>query len=100
METPPLVEKKRWNEINGILIGPMGELSKTLNMLCGNGSGDAKALKLARKVKEDMFAIGTAVSKRQEESVHMHTRVNIRSHFESNPLISSTCWRPAASSHP
>jgi len=69
MEIPPLVEKKRWNEINGILIGPMGELSKTLNMLCGNGSGDAKALKLARKVKEDMFAIGTAVSKRQEESV-------------------------------
>jgi len=63
---PPLVEKKRWNEVQGILTGPMGELSSTLTLLCGD---DASKTKLARKVKEDLFAMGTATTQRREDVI-------------------------------
>ena len=65
-EIPSLVEKKKWNDINGLLIGPMGELSSTLTLLCGDD--DAK-IKLARKVKDDLFAMGTATTQRQQEAI-------------------------------
>lgn len=65
-EIPALVEKKKWNDINGILIGPMGELSSTLTLLCGE---DAAKTKLARKVKEDLFAMGTATTQRQQDAI-------------------------------
>ena len=65
-DIPALVEKKKWNDINGILIGPMGELSSTMTLLCGD---EAKKIKLARKVKEDLFAMGTANTQRQQEAI-------------------------------
>jgi len=65
-EIPALVEKKKWNDINGLLIGPMGELSSTLTLLCGD---DAAKTKLARTVKEDIFAMGTATTQRQQEVI-------------------------------
>lgn len=65
-EIPALVEKKKWNDINGLLIGPMGELSSTMTLLCGD---DVTKTKLARKVKEDLFAIGTATTQRQQEVI-------------------------------
>lgn len=65
-DIPPLVEKKKWNDVNGLLIGPMGELSSTLTLLCG---GDAAKTKLARKVKEDLFAMGTATTQRQQDVI-------------------------------
>ena len=65
-EIPALVEKKKWNDINGLLIGPMGELSSTLTLLCGD---DVAKTKLARKVKEDLFAMGTATTQRQQEVI-------------------------------
>ncbi len=65
-EIPALVEKKKWNDVNGILIGPMGELSSTMTLLCGD---DAAKTKLARKVKEDLFAMGTATTQRQQDVI-------------------------------
>mmetsp|Transcript_10053 Transcript_10053/g.29652 ORF Transcript_10053/g.29652 Transcript_10053/m.29652 type:complete len:288 (+) Transcript_10053:164-1027(+) len=65
-EIPPLVERKKWNEITGILTGPMGELSSTLNLLAGT---DARKTKLARKVKEDLFGMGTATTQRQTDVI-------------------------------
>eukprot|EP00533_Pseudo-nitzschia_delicatissima_P013575 CAMPEP_0197270314 /NCGR_PEP_ID=MMETSP1432-20130617/6959_1 /TAXON_ID=44447 /ORGANISM="Pseudo-nitzschia delicatissima, Strain UNC1205" /LENGTH=310 /DNA_ID=CAMNT_0042735595 /DNA_START=149 /DNA_END=1081 /DNA_ORIENTATION=- len=65
-EIPALVEKKKWNDINGILIGPMGELSSTLTLL---SKDDATKTKLARKVKEDLFAMGTATTQRQQDVI-------------------------------
>ena len=65
-EIPALVEKKKWNDITGLLIGPMGELSSTMTLLCGD---DAVKTKLARKVKEDLFAMGTATTQRQQEAI-------------------------------
>lgn len=63
---PPLVETKKWNEVTGILTGPMGELSSTLTLLAGT---DAPKTKLARKVKEDLFAMGTATTQRQPDVI-------------------------------
>lgn len=68
-EIPALVEKKKWNDINGLLIGPMGELSSTLTLLCGD---DAAKTKLARKVKEVLFAMGTANTQRQQDAILKH----------------------------
>ena len=65
-DVPALVDKKKWNDINGLLTGPMGELSSTLTLLCGD---DASKTKLARKVKEDLFAMGTANTQRQPEAI-------------------------------
>eukprot|EP00536_Pseudo-nitzschia_multiseries_P016697 jgi/Psemu1/69953/estExt_Genemark1.C_12020006 len=65
-EIPPLVELKKWNDITGILTGPMGELSSTLNLLAGT---DARKTKLARKVKEDLFGMGTATTQRQTDVI-------------------------------
>mmetsp|Transcript_11744 Transcript_11744/g.23847 ORF Transcript_11744/g.23847 Transcript_11744/m.23847 type:complete len:174 (-) Transcript_11744:139-660(-) len=65
-EIPPLVESKKWNAITGILTGPMGELSSTLNLLAGT---DVSKTKLARKVKEDLFGMGTATTQRQTDDI-------------------------------
>ena len=62
---PSLVETKKWNDINSILIGgPMGQLSLTLNLL-SKDNPDPECIKLIRKIKEDCFAIGTATTQRQ-----------------------------------
>ena len=65
-QIPPLVETKKWNEITGILTGPMGQLSSTLTMLCGDSK---MKVALAQKVKQDLFAIGTATTQRQTEDI-------------------------------
>lgn len=65
-QIPSLVEVKKWNEITGILTGPMGELSSALTMLAG---GDPSKIKLARTVKEDLFGMGTATTQRQPETI-------------------------------
>ena len=62
---PSLVDTKKWNDINSILIGgPMGQLSLTLNLL-SKDNPDPECIKLIRKIKEDCFAIGTATTQRQ-----------------------------------
>jgi len=62
IEIPPLVEKKQWTKIAGILAGPMGQLSSTLTILAKySGAGDI-AMKRVQMVKQDLFEIGSGAT--------------------------------------
>eukprot|EP00535_Pseudo-nitzschia_heimii_P012524 CAMPEP_0197197776 /NCGR_PEP_ID=MMETSP1423-20130617/33039_1 /TAXON_ID=476441 /ORGANISM="Pseudo-nitzschia heimii, Strain UNC1101" /LENGTH=277 /DNA_ID=CAMNT_0042651601 /DNA_START=126 /DNA_END=959 /DNA_ORIENTATION=+ len=67
---PSMVDVGRWNDVQGTLIGgPMGELSKTMTLL---SKDDPKKTALARKVKDDLFAMGTAAQTRRSDDVRKH----------------------------
>lgn len=58
-----LVEKKKWSEIQGLLTGPLGTLSQTLNQIATANS--PKPVQAAsKKLKGDLIAIGQAASKK------------------------------------
>ena len=62
-EIPALAEKKKWSEITGILTGPLGELLQTFATV-SLGNPSPKVKDAAKKVKQDLFEIGTAASKK------------------------------------
>ncbi|CAJ1932860.1 unnamed protein product [Cylindrotheca closterium] len=64
-----LVETKKWNAINGILTGPMGQLSATLTMITSLASDPKVAKDKAQTVKQDLFAMGTANTNKQGDVV-------------------------------
>jgi hypothetical protein len=66
---PALVDTKKWTQITGSLTGPMGQLSETMTLIV-KLSGDPEKSKLAAaKVKNDVFAIGAATSKKEGVAV-------------------------------
>jgi hypothetical protein len=62
-EVPTLSEQKKWSQIQGILSGPLGQLSQTLNFIATPDSPVA-VRDSAKKLKTEIFAIGSAASKK------------------------------------
>jgi hypothetical protein len=68
-DIPPLVESRKWTQLNGVLTGPMGQLSSTMALLEKLADDPASAKQNAQRVKQDIFAIGTAVTNKQGDVV-------------------------------
>jgi hypothetical protein len=66
-----LVEDKKWSQVQGILTGPLGTLAETLNRIAKDSSPEVQAK--AKKVKEDVFAISLAASKKNANDVAAKT---------------------------
>jgi hypothetical protein len=72
---PNLIEDKKWSQVTGVLLGPMGELLVTMNQMVAmasksEGSDDALVATLRAKlnvVKKDLYAMQAAVDKRQAD---------------------------------
>jgi hypothetical protein len=72
---PNLIEAKKWSQVTGVLLGPMGELLITMNQMVGmasksEGSEEVLAATLRAKlnvVKKDLYAMQAAVDKRQAD---------------------------------
>lgn len=66
-DIPPLAEAKKWSQVQGILTGPLGTLTETLNRISKDGTADVQAK--GKKVKEDIFAINAAASQKSTDGV-------------------------------
>lgn len=66
-EVPKLAETRKWSQIQGLLTGPLGTLSQTLNQIATPDS-DAKVQAASKKLKADLIAIGQAASKKSDEA--------------------------------
>jgi len=64
-EIPSLAEKKKWSQVQGLLTGPLGTLSQTLNQIATPDS-DPNVQKASKKLKSDLIAIGEAASKKSD----------------------------------
>ena len=68
---PALVENKKWSQVTGVLTGPLGELVRTMNQLVELVPEDAKKATAKSKivvVKNDLYAIGAAVDRKQGDA--------------------------------
>jgi hypothetical protein len=87
-EIPAIAEQKKWTQITGILTGPLGELLSTMTTLVKNsgggagGAGDTDNQKAkeaaAKKVKLDLYAIGTGASKKNEAACKQATQAALK----------------------
>ena len=68
-----LAEKKKWNEINGLITGPLGTLSSSMSQVVSIASVSATPKKAkqveqaVKKVKADVFAIGQEASRKSAD---------------------------------
>lgn len=67
-DIPPLAADKKWSQVQGILTGPLGTLAQTLNSIATASSSPEVQAK-AKSVKEVIFSISTAASKKNEAEV-------------------------------
>uniref|UniRef100_A0A7S1V7Q1 Uncharacterized protein n=1 Tax=Grammatophora oceanica TaxID=210454 RepID=A0A7S1V7Q1_9STRA len=65
---PQLVEDKKWSKVTGVLTGPLGQLTATMNQLV-KLSEKPIAADLAKKTKLDLFAMGAAADKKQGKPI-------------------------------
>jgi hypothetical protein len=63
---PMLASEKKWSQIQGILSGPLGTLSETLNQITGKSPPKEMKL-LVQKIKAEMLAISVAATKKDSE---------------------------------
>ena len=64
---PELIEREECNKVKGILTGPMGELSSTMNMLTKNIDDTGKQNKcktMSTAIRQDLYAISGAVDRK------------------------------------
>jgi hypothetical protein len=62
-----LAEQKKWSQITGLLTGPLGTFSQTLNQIATPDSGK-KVIDACKTVKTDLIAIGRAASQKDGEA--------------------------------
>ena len=74
-EIPRIAEEKKWSQITGILTGPLGELTQTMTQLSGDSEPAKQA---AKKVKTDLYEIGTAAAKKSETGCKAATDASLR----------------------
>mmetsp|Transcript_24 Transcript_24/g.124 ORF Transcript_24/g.124 Transcript_24/m.124 type:complete len:225 (+) Transcript_24:35-709(+) len=75
-EIDSLIEQKKWSQIEGLVLGPLGTLSQTVNQILATlpqGSDGKAAKKSAQKLKGDLIAIGQAASKKNAETCRAAT---------------------------
>lgn len=61
---PDIASTKKWSQVQGILTGPLGTLLQTMNQIIPNPTAEQKTA--SQKVKTDLYAIGTAATKKSE----------------------------------
>lgn len=65
-EIPILAEQKKWSQIQGILTGPLGTLSQTINQIVpSTGDVSPKLKDASKKLKSDLISIGQAAAQKQ-----------------------------------
>jgi hypothetical protein len=72
-EVAELAEKKKWSQINGLVTGPLGTLSSSMNQIVSIASSSATPKKkkeveqAVKKVKADILGIGQAADRKNGE---------------------------------
>lgn len=65
-DIPVLAEQKKWSQISGIITGPLGTLSQTLNQIATPDSSP-QVKEAAKKLKSVVIDIGQAASKKNAD---------------------------------
>lgn len=66
-DIPKLATEKKWSQVQGLLTGPLGTLSQTINQIATPDSGkDVQAA--AKKLKADLIDIGQSAAKKNAEA--------------------------------
>lgn len=65
-DVPAYIESKQWNKVLGVLTGPMGTLSSTMNELTkiSDDSVKSKCKSLSTDIRNDLYAISGAVDRK------------------------------------
>ncbi|KAL7531156.1 hypothetical protein ACHAWF_003650, partial [Thalassiosira exigua] len=63
-DLPQYIESKEWNKVQGVLTGPMGILSSTMNELVKIAGGNSGLKKLSVDIRNDLYAISGAVDRK------------------------------------
>ena len=66
-DLPEYIEKKECNKVQGILTGPMGNLSTTMNELTKNITDNGKQNKssaLSKDIRQELYALAGAVDRK------------------------------------
>ena len=71
-DIPALAEDKKWSQVQGILSGPLGTLAQTLNFIAKDATPNVQAK--AKQVKDDIFGINLAASKKNQAEVVSKTK--------------------------
>lgn len=66
-EIPQLANEKKWSQVQGVLTGPLGTLSQTLNQIATPDS-DKQVQTASKKLKADLIDIGQAAAKKNAEA--------------------------------
>jgi len=68
-DIPTYIETKQWNKVIGVMTGPMGNLSLTMNELVkakdDNDISKAKCKSLSIEIRNDLYAISGAADRKQ-----------------------------------
>ena len=67
-DLPTYIETKQWNKVIGVMTGPMGNLSLTMNELVKASDNDiskAKCKSLSVEIRNDLYAIAGAADRKQ-----------------------------------
>jgi hypothetical protein len=64
---PGLIEQRKWSQVSGVLLGPLGTLVETMNQLTKLSANGSKAAALAAKTKTNMYDIFQAAEKKTGE---------------------------------
>jgi hypothetical protein len=62
---PGMIESKKWTQVSGVLLGPLGTLVGTMKQLTNISENGAMAADLATKTKTDLYAIAQFVERKQ-----------------------------------
>lgn len=62
---PGLIEDKKWTQVSGVLLGPLGTLVGTMNQLTKLSENESKAADAAKKAKTSLYAISGSVDRKQ-----------------------------------
>jgi len=68
-EIPKFANERKWSQVQGVLLGPLGTLGQTMNGLVKNCENSDAAKKAAGKVKADMILIGQEAGRKSEGGV-------------------------------
>lgn len=65
---PALIEDKKWSQVSGVLLGPLGTLSSTMEQLTKLSPNNQIAVDLAKKTKTDIYAIAQFAERKQSDN--------------------------------
>lgn len=63
----PLIEEKKWSQVSGVLLGPLGTLSGTMEQLTKLSPSNEMAIEQAKKTKNDIYALAQYADRKQSK---------------------------------